>query len=284
MQVAIERRPTLLLIVVLGVLFLIMSASRQTRRVVGDTRTMFERMVMVVFSPVPKAVNAVGRNALDVYHGYVDMRRAVNENVRLRRQVSELTQENLLLRGSHQDLARMRALVAYSEQFSMPTQHAQVVMLDTSGIFKSVILDRGSDDGVEVNDTVVSPAGVVGRVVLTTRDLAKVQLVIDPSASVGSLIDRTRRMGVIRGDGRGGLRFEYIPSLSDVRQGDVVTTAGIDGIYPKGIPVCRVAAVAEGTDLFKKVSCAPTVDFQRLEEVLIIHTRKIPPEVVRYRP
>jgi rod shape-determining protein MreC len=284
MQVAIERRPTLLLIVVLGVLFLIMSASRQTRRVVGDTRTMFERMVMVVFSPVPKAVNAVGRNALDVYHGYVDMRRAVNENVRLRRQVSELTQENLLLRGSHQDLARMRALVAYSEQFSMPTQHAQVVMLDTSGIFKSVILDRGSDDGVEVNDTVVSPAGVVGRVVLTTRDLAKVQLVIDPSASVGSLIDRTRRMGVIRGDGRGGLRFEYIPSLSDVQQGDVVTTAGIDGIYPKGIPVCRVAAVAEGTDLFKKVSCAPTVDFQRLEEVLIIHTRKIPPEVVRYRP
>jgi rod shape-determining protein MreC len=284
MQVAIERRPTLLLIVVLGVLFLIMSASRQTRGVVGDTRTMFERMVMVVFSPVPKAVNAVGRNALDVYHGYVDMRRAVNENVRLRRQVSELTQENLLLRGSHQDLSRMRALVAYSEQFSMPTQHAQVVMLDTSGIFKSVILDRGSDDGVEVNDTVVSPAGVVGRVVLTTRDLAKVQLVIDPSASVGSLIDRTRRMGVIRGDGRGGLRFEYIPSLSDVQQGDVVTTAGIDGIYPKGIPVCRVAAVAEGTDLFKKVSCAPTVDFQRLEEVLIIHTRKIPPEVVRYRP
>lgn len=284
MQVAIERRPTLLLIVVLAVLFLIMSASSKTRGVVGETRTMFERMVMIVFSPIPKAVNRVGQDVLDVYHGYVDMRRAVTENVGLRRRVAELTQENLLLRRSHQDLARMRSVVAYAEQFAMPMRLGQVIMLDTAGIFKSLILDRGSKDGVEVNDSVVTPAGLIGRVVLTTDDLSKVQMVTDSASTVGVLITRTRRQAVARGDGRGNLQLLYLPALSDVRPGDEVVTAGIDGIYPKGIPVCTVISVAEGKDLFKKVVCRPEVDFQKVEEALVLSTKKIPQEVVRYTP
>jgi rod shape-determining protein MreC len=279
----IPRRPTLLFIVVLSLLFILMSLSSRTRYI-GETRTMFERSVMTIFSPVPKLVNWIGGTASDMYHGYFDMRRAVNENVTLHHQVAQLTTDNLKLRQSDSDLRRLRALVGYSEQFQLQTIMAQPVMLDTSGRFKSVILDRGSNAGIEVNDAVVNADGLIGRVVLTTKDMAKVQLVIDTNCSVGVLLDRTRRQGVLRGDGSGNAQLYDIPSGADVVPGDQLLTAGIDGIYPKGIPVGTVVQAAKGQDLFKSIKVKPAADFGTLEEVIVLHTRKIPGDVVRYTP
>ena len=279
----IPRRPTLLLIVVLGGLFGLMAASTRTR-VGGETRTMAERTVMTVFSFVPKTVNWVGQSTSDMYHGYLDMRRAVNENYQLQQKVIGLTAENLKMRQSEGDLKRLRSLLGYADQFSTPTTMAQAVMLDTSGRFKSMILDRGSNTGIQVNDAVVNANGLVGRVVLTTKDLAKVQLVTDSNSSVGVLVERTRRQGILRGDGAGGAQLYDIPSLADVQPGDNVLTAGIDGIYPKGIPVGVVVKAEKGQDLFKTISVKPTVDFGSIEEVIVLHTRKVPNDVVRYTP
>src|SRR2546421_2074830 len=279
----VPRRPTLLFIVVLGLLFILMSLSSRTRYI-GETRTMFERTVMTIFSPVPKLVNWVGRNASDTYHGYLDMRHAVNENLDLHRKVAQLTTENLQLRQSEGDLKRLRGLLGYSEQLSTPTTMAHALMLDTSGRFKSMILDRGSANGIDVNDAVVNANGLIGRVVLTTKDMAKVQLVTDNNASVGVLIERTRRQGVLRGDGIGSAQLFDIPSLADVQPGDNVLTAGIDGIYPKGIPVGTVVKADKGPDLFKNIVVKPSVDFGSIEEVIVLHTRKIPHDVVRDTP
>src|SRR5512141_1154963 len=232
----IPRRPTLLFIVVLSLLFVLMSFSSRTRYV-GETRTLFERTVMTMFSPVPKFVNWIGGTASDMFHGYLDMRRAVNENLELHRKVASLTAENLKLHQSETDLRRLRSLLGYSEQVSMQTTMAQAIMLDTSGRFKSIILDRGSSDGIDVNDAIVNANGLIGRVVLTTKDMSKVQLVTDNNSSVGAPIERTRRQGVLRGDGRGGAELNDVASLADVQPGDRVLTAGIDGVYPKGIPI-----------------------------------------------
>ena len=184
---------------------------------------------MTIFSPVPKTVNWIGQTTDDIYHGYLDMRRSVAENVDLNRKVIELTTENLKLRQSEGDVKRLRSLLGYSEQFTTPTTMAQAIMLDTSSRFKSIIIDRGSCAGIQVNDAVVNANGLIGRVILTTKDMAKVQLVTDSNASVGVLIERTRRQGVLRGDGSGSAQLYDIPSLSDVQPGDTVLTAGIDG-------------------------------------------------------
>lgn len=279
----IPRRPTLLFIVVLSLLFVLMSFSSQTRYV-GETRTMFERTVMTIFSPVPKFVNWIGGTAQDMHYGYLDMRRAVNENVELRRKVASLTTENLKLRQSGSDMRRLRSLLAYSEQFAFETSMAQTIMLDTAGRFKSIIIDRGSDDGVQVNDIIANANGLVGRVVLTTKDLAKVQLVTDNNCSVGALVERTRRQGVVRGGGGTMVQMFDIPSLADVQPGDRILTAGIDGVYPKGIPIGAVVRSEPGQSLFKSVTVKPSVDFGTIEEVIVIHTRKIPPQIVRYAP
>jgi rod shape-determining protein MreC len=279
----IPRRPTLLFIVVLALLFLLMSVSSQTRYV-GETRTMFERSVMTIFSPVPKFVNWVGTAAQDIQHGYVDMRRAVGENVDLRRKVAELTVKNLKLQQSEGDVQRLRGLLAYAEKFDLQTSMAQTIMLDTAGRFKSIIIDQGSADGVMVNDVVANANGLVGRVVLTTNDLAKVQLVTDNNCSVGSLVERTRRQGVVRGNGSTNVQMFDIPALSDVQPGDRILTAGIDGVYPRGIMIGSVVRAEPGQSLFKTVTVKPAADFGAIEEVIVIHTRKIPPSIVRYAP
>jgi len=281
---AIPRRPTLLFILVLAMLFVLMSLSSRTRYV-GETRTMFERSVMTIFAPVPKVVNWVGSSASDMYHGYLDMRHAVQQNLELHRKVDELTTKNLTLLQSEGDLERLRTLLGYSERFTMPTRMAEAVMLDISGRFKSLIIDRGSSAGIDVDDAVVNANGLIGRVVLTTKDMAKVQLVTDSNSSVGVLIERTRRQGVVRGDGAGGAQLYDIPATgADVRPGDSVLTAGIDGIYPKGIPVGVVTKVEKGQALFMTITVKPTVDFASIEEVIVLQTRKIPGEVVRYSP
>jgi rod shape-determining protein MreC len=137
---------------------------------------------------------------------------------------------------------------------------------------------------VEVNDVVANANGLIGRVVLVTKDLAKVQLVTDNNCSVGSLVERTRRQGVVRGNGTSAVQMFDVPSLADVQPGDRVLTAGIDGIYPKGIPLGVITKADTGQSLFKTITVKPAVDFGAVEEVIIIHTRKIPPAVERYTP
>jgi rod shape-determining protein MreC len=137
---------------------------------------------------------------------------------------------------------------------------------------------------VQVNDVIANANGLVGRVVLTTNDLAKVQLVTDNNCSVGSLVERTRRQGVVRGNGGNAIHMFDIPSLADVQVGDRVLTAGIDGVYPRGITVGTVVRSDPGQSLFKTITVKPAVDFGTIEEVIVIHTRKIPEQVVRYAP
>lgn len=283
MQIAVERRPTLLLIIVLAVLFVLMTRSDETRGLAG-TSTLFERAVMTILSPIPRTVNWLGQSASDTYHGYIDMREQVSENRALRRKVEELTKENLTLRSTADDLARMREMLGYSVSTEFSAQLAEVMMIDVSGYYKSMILDRGSQHEVALNDTVVTPAGLLGRIVLTTPDLSKVQLITDPKSAVGCRIERTRRHGVLRGDGRGGLVLENIPVLADVMPGDRIVTGGIDGIYPEGIPAAVVVEVEEGNDLFKRVICAPAASFHTVEDALVLGTEKLPEEVVRYEP
>src|SRR5205814_10208287 len=123
----IPRRPTLLFIVVLSLLFVLMSLSSRTRYV-GETRTMFERSVMTIFAPVPKTVNWIGSSAADMYHGYLDMRHPVKENLDLHRKVDQLTTENLRLRQPERDPRRLRSHLGHPEQLTMPTTMADAAL------------------------------------------------------------------------------------------------------------------------------------------------------------
>src|SRR5260370_31653175 len=110
----------------------------------------------------------------------------------------------------------------------MPPTMAQAIMLDTSSRFKAIIVDRGSSTGIQVNDAVVNANGLIGRVVLTTKDMSKVQLISDANSSIGVLIERTPRQGILRGHRGGNPNLYDIPSPDDVQPHDNDLTAVLD--------------------------------------------------------
>ena len=134
-------------------------------------------------------------------------------------------------------------------------------------------------DDVAPDQAVVAPEGVVGRVVSVNGPYAKVQLLTDRSATIGAMVRRTRRQGVIRGAEEGLLRFDFVPLRSDVRLGDEVVTAGIDGIYPRGIPVGRIVRVEDGDELFLRIDVAPAVDFGTLDRAFVLAQERLPDEL-----
>jgi rod shape-determining protein MreC len=162
----------------------------------------------------------------------------------------------------------------------METVAAAVISRDGVPWFRSLTLNRGSSSGVRLNAPVMSPTGVVGRVIAVGPWAARVQVLLDRDSGAGVLIERTRVSGVVSGrvaePGAEELVMRYVPERADVVTGDVVVTSGVDGIFPKGLVVGRVSYVGEGAGLLKDVRVQPSARFDRLEEVLVV-LREPPP-------
>jgi rod shape-determining protein MreC len=123
---------------------------------------------------------------------------------------------------------------------------------------------------------VISPTGVVGRVIMPTSRASKLQLLIDRNAAAGALIERSRAQGVVVGTGTDQLRMDYVSGTADLKVGDRVVTSGIDGIYPKGFVIGQIESIQRGAGEFSGITVRPAVDFSGLESVLVVLT---PPTV-----
>jgi rod shape-determining protein MreC len=155
------------------------------------------------------------------------------------------------------------------------TLAARVIAADPTAAFRTITVDRGHRDGVRRDMAVVAPAGVVGRVIdQPAAHAAKVQLLVDRNAGAGALLERTGDGGVVMGaDGDPPLRMEYVNNLADVQVGDLVTTSGLDGIYPRGFVIGRVDRVERGSGLYREIRVRPRVDVSALDVVLIVLDR-----------
>jgi rod shape-determining protein MreC len=152
------------------------------------------------------------------------------------------------------------------------TMAARVIAFDPTAAFRTVTIDKGASDGVRRDMAVLSPFGVVGRVIdEPAAHAAKVQLIVDRNAGAGAVIDRTDAGGVVVGaDGDVPLRMEYVSNLADVSPGDLVMTSGLDGIYPRGYVIGRIEKVERGSGLYRLIAIRPSVDFSSLDTVLLV--------------
>ncbi|HEX4915053.1 MAG TPA: rod shape-determining protein MreC [Vicinamibacterales bacterium] len=175
-------------------------------------------------------------------------------------------------RAEAQRTDNLRQLLELRERAQLDTTAAEVIAGPASPDFQTVTIDKGSSEGLATDMAVISPAGVVGRVIMPSRRASKVQLLIDLNAAAGALIERTRVQGVVVGAGSGMLRMRYVPGTADVKTGDLVVTSGIDGIYPKGFVIGTIDSVAGNVGEYHEITVRPAVDFARIEEVLIVRT------------
>jgi len=248
--------------------FLLMTAQvRHEAAVVALTR----QAILLIFAPFVKVSAVLTESVQQVWHDYVDLRGLREENERLQGEVAVLKRRLDQLQEQALETQRLQRLLVLRESAAPQFLTARVVGKDATNWFRTILIDRGSRDGLRRNLPVLAPDGLVGRIAEVTPVAAKVQLLTDPVSAVGGLLQRTRVTGIVTGNLGAGTRMTYLPLLADVAVGDEVVTSGMGGVFPKGIPVGRITAVERQSGaLFQEATLQPTVDLSRIEEVLVL--------------
>jgi len=218
-----------------------------------------------------EAVSSLDQGISDMWQQYVSLQHVADENRRLRQEMEWLRGENSQLREAAAATQRLTSLLQFKEQALPSMVAAQVIGRDSSNRYKSVILNKGESDGIQKDMGVITPAGVVGRVVKTTGATSVVLLLTDPNNAIAGLIQRTRDEGIVEGIPQGRAKLKYIPMLSAVKEGDRVVTSGLVGGFPRGLAIGTITSIdREEGALFQTAELVPEVDVNRVEEVLVI--------------
>jgi rod shape-determining protein MreC len=266
-----ERRTAWVLIAILALQLAFLATQGAAA---GATR--LESLGLRVLGPVARLVAGVPDSLADAGQALKLRSTLQAENARLRAEIERLSLELLSRNEVEGELARLGSALRYTMPPAGPIRAVDVVYVDHTSWLRTLVIYTGSSPA-RINQPVLSPDGLVGRVVVSAGAYAKVQLVTDRAAGIGGVLQRTRRQGVVRGSGGGLLELDYVPLQADVRPGDRVVTAGIDGVYPRGIPVGTVLSVRAGGQLFHQIEVVPAVDLGTVDQVYLLDYREVPP-------
>jgi rod shape-determining protein MreC len=193
------------------------------------------------------------------------------ENLRLKNQLTLLEKRIIRLQEFDSENKRLRLLLDLKEQVNYNTIPAQVIGRDLSGWSQLIILDKGTRHGIKEDMPVVAGEGVVGKVIETGLYTAKVQLIIDRRSRIGGLMQQSRLVGLVEGTGKEYVVMTYLPRDELVYVNDMVLTSGLGRVFEKGLLIGSVKAIFEEKyGLYKYAKVIPSVQFDKLEEVLII--------------
>jgi rod shape-determining protein MreC len=268
-----QARDVVIVVVLLAVPFFVLKANMKS----PDSQSTMNGYILRVSAPIEVAAAMIARGVGDVWDDYVylvdvkqDNARLAYDNARLREQVHSLEQAEVESR-------QLRRLLQLKDSTPGEAVSAQVIGKDFTEFFRvtRIVLDKGARE-VRSHMPVISPDGVVGAVLHVAGDTVDVQLAVDAAFGVDVEDQRTRARGFVRGTGdpaRYGCKVEMVDSRDDVEIGDLLVTSGKGRWFPRGIPVARVTKVIKrelGRD--QDVDAAPTVDFSRLDNVLVLLT------------
>ncbi len=235
-----------------------------------EKTTVLERGVLLLTAPLQRGMDWGWDLCSGWWNDYLWLIDTKRENLRLQAENRRLRAKLDGMEEIRLANERLRRLLDFRQGVDLPALPAQVIGEDASSWFRTVVIDKGTSDGVREGMPVVAAEGAVGRVIKTAAKSCRVLLVTDASSAVASLIQRNRTRGVCRGEGD-TLSLEFASRRSDIEVGDQIITSGTGGVFPKGLLLGKVTQVStDGFGLFQNVVLAPAVDFSRLEEVLVL--------------
>lgn len=243
----------------------------------------FDRLILGASSPIQRGVGWVVDGVADAWHDYVWLVDVQKEN-------DELVRENAALRvalgdasARAKDSAALAGLLELRARVPSPTRAARVVAVGASPYFRvsRLVLDRGEGE-VTPGMAVIATAGVVGRIQRVYGSYADVVLAVDPQSSIDIVVPRATSRGVMKGlggDNDYACKIEYLLRSEEVREGDVVVTSGLGGVFPKDLPVGTIRKIEKKEyGMYQEVEVAPSVDFSHLGAVLVILSPPPPPD------
>jgi len=270
----ISNKIPLIIVIVLSIALI---AAMVVTSMPRDAMSRIEGFLGRIFMPVQKAAYSVSTFFSNIFASIEENRYVKEEYRRLRDLTTELQNQLVDKEELSQENERLKGLLAFKEQNPDLTVYgARVIGKSPGNWFNTLIIDRGSEDGVAVDMAVITDKGLVGRVIEVGGRWAKVLSIIDSQSAVSAIAQRSRDNGTLQGDttlydGEGLCRMVYLPQDATVREGDIVITSGLGDIFPKGLLIGTVVGVEnEPFAVYKTALIQPGVDFERLEEVLVV--------------
>ena len=260
--------------IVVAAILLIVSLTILSYSAVRLSETGFLRkMVLETAAPIEDAINISLKSLHDAWKRYLFLVGLEEENRQLRREKALLSEQLNRYREGYLEGIRLQKLLALKDGFPYRTVAARVIDSDRTSLFKTLLINKGTSEGLRVGLAVLSDQGVVGRIIETSWHASRVLLMIDENSNIDALIQRSRAQGILQGAGAAGGNLKYISRTEEVLPGDVVLSSGLAGVFPKGLLLGVVTGVSrrEG-GLFQKIDVAPAVDFGKLEEVMAVIT------------
>jgi rod shape-determining protein MreC len=257
------------LFMVLALLLVISILSLSLKR--SPALSKVEGLMVTVTAPGLKALEYVSRSAKRLWRGYFDLVGARQENARLHQDLDEYRQKEVRYQEAQQSLTRLEALLDLKRQVALPVIGARVIAYDPSLWSRCALIDQGKAQGVKNGLPVLAPQGIVGRVVETHPQYAKVMLIVDRKSGADAVVQRTRVRGILQGKGGNRCSLDFVPKSADVQVGDLVLASGLAGLYPKGLVFGKVTgANKKNPGVFQEIEVTPEVDLSALEEVLVV--------------
>lgn len=228
--------------------------------------------VTTVASPVRMAGSAVASpfNALGNVMGNLTASQETLEE--LRAENEELTARVAELSEAEETATRLEQLLGLQSTYNLQSTAARIIGESGDAWSRTVQIDKGSADGLAINMPVCNSSGVIGQIIEVSTNTATVRLITDENSGVSAMVQATRAQGILQGQPDGTLRLEYVTVDSDVKEGDIIVTSGIGGVYPKGIPLGTVSSVtrADNATYYTIVVAPASSGTENNEEVLVI--------------
>jgi rod shape-determining protein MreC len=266
----VRNRTGVIFVAVMVAQVLLVSAQVQTREGVR----VLEAVSFGAFARVQGVTSSAVRGVRDVWSNYAELRGAREENQALKQQLADLELRLQEQRALAARTTKLQELLELKQSSELPTVAAEVIGGNPNAMagIREITIGRGTADGVQPGMAVMSPKGMVGRVIgQPAARAARVQLLIDRYAAAGAVVERSRVGGMVVGvEKEPPLAMELVSNLQDVKPGDLIVTSGIDGIYPKGYAIGWVETAERGKGLYLSIAVKPAVDFSSLEEVLVV--------------
>jgi rod shape-determining protein MreC len=235
----------------------------------------FRKLILEMAAPLVSAINVPVEKVSTVWKRYLFLVGLEEENRRLTKENALLANELLRYREGYLESIRLEKLIKLKEVLNYPSIAARVIAKSQAALIKTILIDKGTADGMKIGFPVVTERGVVGRIIESSWHSSRILLLIDESSKIDAALLEGRNQGILQGAGSGACILKYVPKAETIKMGDIVISSGLSGVFPKGL-FLGVVTVVDKNDpgLFQKVQVAPYVDFAKMEEVLVLVTDK----------
>jgi len=271
-----ERKTWLifLLVLVVGANFYFNFSFKQS---LEERANSIDRVFGKILLPVQYLVATGKMTVSDSALNLKELSQAKEINVELLKRLDEQERQLKTLTEMQLENERLRSLVSFREKFRYEVIAARIIGTDPSALFKTLILNRGSSDGIQEGMAVISTAGVVGKIFQVESGRSRVLLINDINSRVDAVVQRSRTRAIVAGSLGGEIFLRHLPRRQDLQVGDVLVTSGMDEIFPSGVEIGKILSVRKDPNLvLEEALLEPSVDFSAIEEVLIVKKRGEP--------